>query len=134
MTTTPGKSSVPQAGASQPETGAAPVSRLPIMLSRCKACGNHASLAPAACSHCGSQLFESVTASGHGTVSALSEVWRAPDSFWREHVPYTLTLVRLEEGPTLMGHADKSVVVGDTVSASTKTLGDRQVLMFQRRP
>lgn len=134
MTTILGKSSLTQLDASLDKERSAPAARLPIMLNRCTACGQHSSLSPAACSHCGGQLFDRVAASGRGTVRARSEVWRAPDAAWREHVPYTLVLVRLEEGPTLMGHAPSDIAIGDSVSASTNALGERLVLMFQRRP
>jgi len=106
----------------------------PIMLSRCPACGAHASLTPAACPRCGGALFEAVAATGRGVVRARSEVWRAPDSFWKAYVPYTLVLVRLEEGPTIMGHAEASIAIGDPVLGSTTNRADRRVLEFQYCP
>lgn len=139
MTTIPGKLSDPPAGrpltAGEPARGPAAQAALPpIMLSRCSACGHHASLSPAACVRCGGQMFDAVAARGHGTVRARSEVWRAPDAFWRAHVPYTLVLVRLDEGPVLMGHASGDIAIGDPVSASVATLAGRQVLAFRRHP
>lgn len=104
---------------------------VPFMLSRCTGCGHHSSLAIAACSQCGGQSFEVVPASGRGVVRARSEVWRAPDAFWRQYVPYALVLVRLDEGPVLMGHAAREVAIGDAVHASNAMLGDHRVIRFE---
>lgn len=110
---------------------ATPRVSFPIMLMRCRQCAAHASLSPVACLHCGCTAFDSVAASGKGQVRARSEVWRAPDAFWRTYVPYTLVLVRLEEGPTIMAHADPDVAIGNTVTASIMNREGRHVLLFR---
>lgn len=101
-----------------------------LRLKRCQGCGNWWSLRPYACAVCGGTDLRWATASGSGIVRAKSTVTRAPDEFWRSQVPYTLVLVKLAEGPTVMGHAEAAVEIGQTVSGQPITIGGRQILKF----
>lgn len=95
-----------------------------IGLLRCTDCGTWWALAPYACARCGGVSLASATASGHGVVQARSEIARAPDDRWRALLPYALVLVRLEEGPTLMGHVSGAAAIGDRVYVQRVALRD----------
>ncbi len=105
---------------------------MPISLSRCMHCGACWTLKPYACATCGGVKFVQTNASGYGKVKANSVVHRAPDDAWRPFVPYTLVLVTLDEGPTIMGHAQGCLQIGDAVAAHRIFKGDMQVLAFER--
>jgi len=50
------------------------------------------------CPECNKPAYEPFTFSGRGEVYSYSTVYQAPDGY-HEYVPYTVALVRLEEGP-----------------------------------
>jgi uncharacterized OB-fold protein len=108
--------------------------RHPLDIQRCTACGACWTLRPYACASCGGTDLQWTRASGAGVVTARSEVARAPDAFWREHVPYSLVLVRLDEGPVLMAHAQGETNIGDRVTGVPVQIGDRTLLRFSPRP
>lgn len=111
------------------------MSRHPLDLQCCAGCGAYWALRPYACAACGGATLRWERAGGHGVVLARSEVHRAPDGFWRGHVPYVLVLVRLAEGVVLMGHADPAVAIGEEVSGRAANIGGRELLRFEaRRP
>lgn len=103
-----------------------------LKLKRCDTCSSWSSLRPYACANCGSTELVWDRASGVGVVRAVSTVHRAPNAFWREHVPYTLVLVRLAEGPTIMGHADDTVQIGDSVAGQDASITGKTILKFVR--
>jgi uncharacterized OB-fold protein len=109
-------------------------SRHPLDIQRCSACGACWTLRPYACASCGGTELQWIRASGAGVVTAKSEVMRAPDSFWRAHVPYTLVLVRLDEGPVLMAHAQEPSNIGDRVTGTPVEIEGRTLLRFSPRP
>ncbi|GAA5232605.1 hypothetical protein FOZ76_00900 [Verticiella sediminum] len=88
-----------------------------IRLHQCAQCGAFWALSPYACGVCGATALRVVSSGGRGQVRARSTVHRAPDAHWAARRPYTLVLVRLDEGPTMMGHADADIGIGDTVTA-----------------
>ncbi len=103
-----------------------------LKLNRCNTCSSWWSLRPYACASCGSTDLVWDHASGVGVVRAVSTVHRAPDTRWREHAPYTLVLVRLAEGPTVMAHAAADIQIGDTVSGQEVSIAERTLLKFIR--
>lgn len=109
--------------------------RDPLDLQRCEDCGAWWALRPYACAHCGGTHLPWRRSSGAGVVLARTEIHRAPDAFWRAHVPYVLVLVRLEEGAVLMGHADAGIAIGQQVMGRAITIDGRALLGFEaRRP
>ncbi|OZI34000.1 hypothetical protein CAL29_10590 [Bordetella genomosp. 10] len=109
--------------------------RHPLDMQRCADCGAWWALRPYACAACGGTSLAWTRASGEGVVTACSVVHRAPDAAWREYAPYTLVLVRLREGPVLMGHAAPGVAVGDAVAGQVWAHGQHLLLRFEaRRP
>ena len=55
------------------------------------------------CPHCGGARLTWRRASGQGDVYTFSVVHRAPTPAFKAEVPYTIAIVRLAEGPHLMG-------------------------------
>src|SRR3546814_15696347 len=82
-----------------------------LELLQCRSCKAWWSQHPYACKHCGSHDLVLRPASGAGRVKAKTTISRAPDTFWRQYAPYTVVLVALQEGVTVMGHADNDVPV-----------------------
>lgn len=107
----------------------------PLDLQRCEDCGAWWALRPYACAHCGGTNLAWQRSDGVGEVLARTEIHRAPDAFWRAHVPYVLVLVRLDEGAVLMGHADAGIAIGQQVQGRVITIDGRVLLGFEaRRP
>lgn len=101
-----------------------------LTLLRCSSCGRHWSLSPFACQACGSTELQPHASGGKGIVKSRTTIHRAPDPFWRQHVPYTVVLVALEEGAVLMGQAPNSVEIGQVVQAEPFTMEGRDLLKF----
>ncbi|AEC18616.1 hypothetical protein PT7_0076 [Pusillimonas sp. T7-7] len=101
-----------------------------LELLQCRSCKAWWSQHPYACKHCGSHDLVLRPASGAGRVKAKTTISRAPDTFWRQYAPYTVVLVALQEGVTVMGHADNDVQVGQQVQAAMQQLEQRQLIRF----
>lgn len=97
---------------------------------RCADCDAPQTLARYACRQCGGTRLEWRTAAGLGTVYAVTVVARAPSEAFRALAPYTLTIVELDEGPRLMGHAAPGVAIGDRVRAGYFTFGGHTLVRF----
>jgi uncharacterized OB-fold protein len=107
---------------------------LQLTLLCCCRCGHQWSLGPYACKQCGSTELEHKPASGKGVVKSRTTIHRAPDTFWRQHVPYTVVLVALQEGAVLMGQAPNDIEIGQSVQASRVSLDGRDLLKFNPVP
>jgi len=108
-------------------------SRHPLDIERCEHCGTCWALRPYACATCGHTALSWHRATGQGIVIARSEVHRAPDTQWRALAPYVLVLVQLQENVTLMGHADASVAIGQSVHGRAVEINGRELLKFDAR-
>jgi uncharacterized OB-fold protein len=97
----------------------------------CSDCAAAQTLAHYACRLCGSTHLEWRTASGLGTIYAVTMVARAPSAEFRALAPYTLVIVELDEGPRLMGHASAGVTIGERVTAEFFVFGERHLLRFR---
>jgi uncharacterized OB-fold protein len=89
-----------------------------VRLQVCHGCSKVQTLARYACSDCGATDLGWTTASGLGTVYAVTSVARAPSEEFRALAPYTLVLVDLDEGARLMAHGHDGIRIGDRVQAS----------------
>lgn len=101
-----------------------------LELMQCRSCKAWWFLHPYACKHCGGHDLVLRPVSGAGRIKAKTTISRAPDTFWRQYVPYTVVLVALEEGVTVMGHADNDAYVGQHVLAAMQELEQRQLIRF----
>jgi uncharacterized OB-fold protein len=99
----------------------------------CLECAAAQTLPRYACRKCGSTRLEWRTASGRGTVYAVTVVMRAPSEDFRPLAPYTLVLVELAEKTRLMGHAEPGVAIGDAVAADFFKHGERTLVRFVKR-
>lgn len=64
----------------------------------CDRCGAHLFPPRDVCPECGRPAATPYTFSGRGEVYSYSTLYQAPEGF-KEFVPYTVALVKLEEGP-----------------------------------
>lgn len=98
---------------------------------RCAGCGLAATGQRFACTGCGGTHLAWHDAVGTGTVFSASAVHRAPTEAWRAHVPYTLVLVDLDEGPRVMAHGTPGLAIGARVQAEPVTLAGQALLRFR---
>lgn len=64
----------------------------------CRECGARLFPPRDVCPECSRPAYEPFTFSGKGEIYSYSTLYQAPDGY-EEFVPYTVALVRLEEGP-----------------------------------
>lgn len=88
------------------------------------------------CPDCGQEARESFQFSGRGEVYSYTTVYEAPAGF-EENAPYTVALVKLEEGPMLTAQltdlGERKTSIGMPVEMVTRKLrsdGDRGVLVY----
>src|SRR4030043_235137 len=88
------------------------------------------------CPHCGGSAHEEYQFSGKGEVFSYTTIYDAPEGY-EENAPYTVALVKLEEGPMLTAQltdlGEKSVEIGMPVEMVTRRLrsdGDRGMLVY----
>ena len=88
------------------------------------------------CPECGEHARTLYKFSGRGEVYSYTTVFQAPEGYV-ENAPYTVALVRLEEGPMLTAQltdlGDEPVEVGMPVEMVTRKLrsdGDRGMLVY----
>lgn len=72
------------------------------------------------CPSCGAPDPVTKQAGGGGVVYAETLVHRAPVPEAREHVPYKIVLVDIDEGVRVMAHGEQGLKIGDKVSAGFK--------------
>jgi uncharacterized OB-fold protein len=77
------------------------------------------------CPECNKPAYEPFTFSGRGEIYSYSTVYQAPDGY-QEFVPYTVALVRLEEGPLVTAQLtdvdSEEVEVGMPVEMVTRKM------------
>jgi len=78
------------------------------------------------CPSCWSPEKEWVTAAGTGTVHSFSIIHRAPLPSFKDHVPYVIALIELEEGPRMMAN-----IIGE--GALGVSIGDPVIVCFEDR-
>ena len=88
------------------------------------------------CPDCGHEARETFKFSGRGEVYSFTTVYEAPAGF-EENAPYTVALVKLEEGPMLTAQltdlAERKPPTGTPVERVTRKLrsdGDRGILVY----
>jgi uncharacterized OB-fold protein len=108
-----------------------------LRIQRCGQCGQHQFYPRILCSNCMAEDLQWVIASGEGEVVSFSIVRRAVSQAYREDVPYTVALIQLAEGPTMMSnvvHCDpEKVAVGMAVTVLFEDWTD-EVSMPKFRP
>lgn len=110
---------------SLPQNWRLQASRYRLQGVKCQICG-HLSLAMrAVCPNCHSTELESYQFLGKGEVYSYSTVYQAPEGY-EAYVPYTVALVRLEEGPLVAAQLTDvdsgEVQIGQKVEMVTRKL------------
>ena len=99
--------------------------RLSLVGERCPHCGTALFPPRDICPECTGPAKEPFAFSGKGEVCSYSTVYSAPDGY-REQAPYTVALVRLEEGPLVTAQltdVDRDdVTIGMPVEMVTRKL------------
>jgi uncharacterized OB-fold protein len=73
-----------------------------LRIQRCEGCGRHQFYPRVLCTACGARTLSWVRASGRARIRSYTVVRRPVSEAYAADVPYTVALVALEEGPTLM--------------------------------
>lgn len=73
-----------------------------LVLQRCEDCGQHVHYPSGVCDRCLSTELRWRRVSGRATVESFSTVYRAFAPSFEPDVPYTVALVRLDEGVNLL--------------------------------
>lgn len=107
-----------------------------LALPRCTSCDTYVWYPRPFCPGCLRETLEWTTASGFGTVYAVSLHHRGPSAEMNERVPYAVALVDLDEGVRLMSNVvgcdPAEVHVGQRVKATWEPLEDgRNLLLFE---
>lgn len=107
-----------------------------LLLQTCSGCDHRQHHPRHRCLACGGDDLGWSTASGAGTVDALTVVHRAPRA--DVEVPYVVARVRLAEGPVLLtnliGAEPESWRIGDEVALQWRDLADGRRLPVFGRP
>lgn len=101
-----------------------------FMIQRCQGCGAHIFYPRLLCPTCGHPELDWVTASGDGTVYAVT----IPRPRGATGAPHNVVLVDLAEGPRMMGRVDglaaEEVEIGMKVTARIDSDDDGPLVVF----
>jgi len=99
-----------------------------LALQHCRNCGHWVHYPSAVCDQCLSSDLEWAEVSGRGTVETFSTVYRSFAAEFAADVPYTVAVVRLEEGVNLLTWLieiqPEDVVIGMPVQATFEQISD----------
>ncbi len=102
----------------------------------CETCGDKIFPPRDICPECDAPAKTPFTFSGRGKVYSFSTVYNAPEGY-EENLPYTVALVKLDEGPMVTAQladvAPDEVEVGMPVEMVTRKLrqeGDRGIVVY----
>ncbi len=92
-----------------------------LKLQRCNACGRLRYPISPVCPCCTGEEAAWEAVSGRGKVFSFGVFRHAYNDAWRDRVPYTVALIELEEGPTMISNVidvpPEDVYVGQEVTA-----------------
>lgn len=98
-----------------------------LVIARCLSCGNLEAPPISNCRRCLGETFEWITARGGGTLYSFIEYHKAWTDEWKEHTPYTVAIIDLDEGLRMV-----SGLVADE-AGELPGVGDRVQVVFQQR-
>jgi uncharacterized OB-fold protein len=106
-----------------------------LVLPKCRGCATVIWYPRGFCPQCHtSSGVEWVAATGRGTVYSFTVSHRGMGP-WKDHAPYVIAYVELEEGPrvltNIVGADPGAVRIGDPVQAVFQPAGDTKVLRFR---
>ncbi len=73
-----------------------------LLIQRCEDCGRAVFYPREICPHCWSSRLVWADASGRGRLKSFSTIHKPGHPGWQPAAPYTVGLVELEEGPTML--------------------------------
>lgn len=106
-----------------------------LMIQHCTSCDRGVFYPRPLCPHCWADALEWREASGKGTLTSFSQIWKPGHPGWLPAVPYYVGLVRLSEGPTMLSHiVDErhSIRVGDQLAFQPVPTGSRILPFFRK--
>ena len=105
-----------------------------LMGNRCKSCGELHLPPRQICLKCGSQQLEWYEFEGEGTLEAVT-LNMTPLSAFKKRCPYTVGIVKLDEGPSIsgliLGNDPEKVKVGSRATFTVVKEGDKAILAFK---
>lgn len=94
----------------------------------CEDCGKVASYPRGVCAHCHSRRLAMRTSTGRGVVKTWTRNHRAATPAFKDHVPYVIAIIDVEEGFPVMvnitGEYANQVAIGDKVGVVVRDRGD----------
>lgn len=101
-----------------------------LMGNRCRNCGEYHIPPRQICSKCGSQQLEWHEFKGGGVLEAVT-LNRAPSTSFKARGPYSVGIVRLDEGPSISGLLAEEIPIGTRVRFTTIRDGEKTILAFR---
>lgn len=99
-----------------------------LVLQRCRTCGTVQHRPRGVCAQCLADAPEHFVASGRGEIYTFSVVRQNGMPIFRDHLPYVVAYIALEEGPQILSHvvgcAPEAVQIGMAVQAEFVPVGD----------
>lgn len=96
----------------------------------CKLCHHFFYFERSFCPQCGDGSVTARQASNHGRVKARTLLHRTPSKPLKDHLPYAVMLVELDDGVTVMGHGDPDLAIGDRAFAEFRSFGSVETAPF----
>lgn len=108
-----------------------------LVIQQCRDCGKFVFYPSVICEACLSDRLEWQEVSGRGTVESYSTVYRPFTAEFAEDVPYTVALVRLEEGIMILTWLDgvepDAAEIGMRVAVTFEAMND-EISLHRFRP
>jgi uncharacterized OB-fold protein len=108
-----------------------------LAIQHCRACGQYVHYPSSLCDSCLSDELEWQIVAGTGTVESFSTVYRGFSAEFAADVPYTVALVRLDEGVMLLtwltGIEPDRIEIGARVQVEFERISD-EISLHRFRP
>jgi uncharacterized OB-fold protein len=101
-----------------------------LMGNMCKNCGEYHIPPRQICSKCGSQQLEWREFKGRGVLEAVT-LNKAPSTSFKARGPFSVGIVRLDEGPSISGLLSEEMSIGTRVKFTTIKDGEKTILAFE---
>lgn len=105
-----------------------------LLIQRCASCGHVIMYPRSHCPVCWSDDLSWIEAKGTGRLKSFSEIHKPGHHGWTAAAPYTVILVQLDEGPTMLSHLvgkQDDTAVGDKLRLRPTNVGGRVLPCFE---
>ena len=103
-----------------------------LIIQHCGSCNQHVFYPREICPHCWADALSWVPASGKGRLKSFSIIHRPGHPGWAEVTPYTVGLVELAEGPTMLSHIlGDAPEIGQPLTFTPTNVGGRILPFFR---